>query len=90
MNKLRVDSFADELPKLEAEVTFENALERVEASVPTNHATANLTATALENAGSLDNVIDFPCGRLTEAALASVGAVNAPTPKAAPLAAQAI
>jgi hypothetical protein len=90
MSELMVDSFEDELPELEARIAHENAAEHVEASIPTNHATGTLAATPLESADTPDNVIAFPHWRLTENALAAVEAANAPAPKAAPLAAQAV
>ncbi len=61
MHELEVDSFADELPRLESEITFETALERFEASGPVNHSTRDLMAT----------VIPFPVSGSTMAAAAS-------------------
>jgi transcriptional regulator with XRE-family HTH domain len=71
MRGLEVDSFTDELPLLESEITFETALETVEASAPVNHSTRNLTAT----------LFAFPRNPLTATATATAAAsANRPTP----------
>ena len=72
MRQLEVDSFTDELPRLEAEIAFETALETVEASAPVNHTTRDLTAT----------LYAFPRNALTATATAAAAA-NRPIPTGA-------
>jgi hypothetical protein len=76
MRGLEVDSFNEELPLLESEITFETALETVEASASVNHSTRNLTAT----------VYAFPRNALTATATAAASA-NMPIPTREPIAA---
>lgn len=69
MHDLEVDSFTDELPRLEDEIAFETALESFEASAPVNHSTTNLAGT----------LYAFPCNPLTATAVAATSA-NQPKP----------
>ena len=73
MHGLEVNSFTDELPRLEAEIAFETALETTEASTSVNHSTRGLTAT----------MFTFPRSALTATAVAAASA-NRSSPIAEP------